>query len=811
VGRAREVAAACALLRRRETRLLTMTGPGGTGKTRLAVQVAAEVAGSFADGVAFVTLAATSDPRLVLPTIAQALGLGESPVADFPARLREALRERNQLLLLDNFEQVIGAATELADLLAAAPGIRLLVTSREALHIRGEQEFPVPPLDLPEARGAHDPEMLARSPAVSLFVQRAGAVRPDFRLTDESAPVVAEIARRLDGLPLALELAAARVKVLSPRALLDRLEHRLEVLTGGQRDLPARQRTLRDTIAWSYDLLSEEEQRLFRRLAIFAGGCTLEAAEAVGRGAWGGGLGVQGAHAPRAADTLETLASLVDKSMVLHRAAEGGEDRYSMLETIREYGLERLAVSGELDEVAGHHAAYYLALAEAAAPAFVSPDQNELGGWMRRLAAEHDNLRAAIGWAATGAGDAALELRLVGVLWHFWWVGGQLGEGRRRLAEALARRPEADPALRMRALRGAGLLAWAQGDAAQAEPPMRESLALARGLGDGYGIAAALINLGNVAYQRGDMAAATDHYRESLAHFRARGDLVQVAWNLVGLGATALHGGDLEGAEHLYAQGHDLFRQTATTRGIAWALTNLGAVARRQGDHERATALLTESLTRQRDLGDRNGIATALCELGMVAQARGEAGRAEACHLESLALRREIGDKPGIAACLEGLAAVAAGQGQAERAARLLGAAGAMRGSAGLGLPPPDGAGYERLVAAARAGLDEATFAAAWAAGEVLPLMTVVADDVQAVSPGAKAGAGEAARAMGELTPREVEVLRLVTHGLTNAQVAARLSVSVLTVNAHLRSIYGKIGVTSRAGATRFAIEHGLA
>jgi predicted ATPase/DNA-binding CsgD family transcriptional regulator len=820
VGRAREVAAACALLRRRETRLLTLTGPGGTGKSRLSVQVAAELAETFADGVAFIPLAAISDPNLVLPTIAQTLALDAASTTPLPARLHEALHGRSQLLLLDNFEQVIAAATQLAELLAAAPGIKLLVTSREALHIRGEQEFPVPPLDLPEARATHDPDSLARSPAVALFVQRARAVRPDFRLTAESAPIVAEICHRLDGLPLALELAAARIKALSPRALLARLEHRLEVLTGGPRDLPARQRTLRDTIAWSYDLLTEEEQRLFRRLSIFVGGCTLDAAEAVGRETWDVERKAREddaprstSHAPRPTNTLDTLASLVDKSMVLYRAA-GDDDRYTMFETIREYGLERLAASGEFARVAARHAAHYLARAEEAVPAFVRPDQNELGVWMRRLAAEHDNLRAAIGWAASLADDAGLELRLVGALWYFWWVGGHMSEGRNRLAAALARHPDASPALRMTALRGAGLLAWTQGDAAQAEPPMQESLALARALGDEYGIAAALINLGNAAYQRGDTAAATRYFRESLVLFQARGDLVSVAWNLVGLGATALHGGNLEEADRLYREGYDLFVATATTRGIAWMLTNLGTIARRRGNHERAAALLTESLARQRELGDKNGVATALHELGMVAQERGEVGRAEALQLESLALRQEIGDRPGQAACLEGLAAVAVERGEAERAARLLGAAAVLRGSSGLSLPPTDRAGYERLVAAARAGLGDAAFAAAWAAGEALPPMAVAAGDLLPPAPVPSAPAEEATEAtpsLDELTPREIEVLRLVTHGLTNAQVAARLSLSTLTVNAHLRSIYGKLGVTSRAAATRYAIERRLA
>ncbi|MFN8513610.1 MAG: tetratricopeptide repeat protein [Chloroflexia bacterium] len=527
----------------------------------------------------------------------------------------------------------------------------------------------------------------------------------------------------------------------------------------------------------------------------------------VGSGKWEVGKGI-------AADTfplLDTLASLVDKSMVLHQAAED-DDRYTMFETIREYALEQLTTSGELERVAASHAAHYLALAEAAAPAFVRPDPTELGVWMRRLVAEHDNLRAAIGWAGTRADDAALEMRLVGALWHFWWVGGHLSEGRRRLAAALARHPDAPPALRMTALRGAGLLAWVQGDTAQAEAPLQASLALAQGLGDEFGIATALINLGNVASQRGDSTTAARYYRESLALSQAQGELVTAAWTLGGLGGTALHRGDYEEADRLYAQSLDLFRATATTRGIAWTLNNLGAVARRRGDYGRAAMLLGESLTRQRELGDRNGAATALNELGLLAQGRSQYERAAAYHLESLALRREIGDKPGLAACLEGLAQVAMAQGQVERAARLLGAATATRAQVGLGLPPGDRADHERLVAAARTRLDEVSFAAAWAAGETLPLSTVVAPGAAATVPVVQAGVtSEVAEAVDELTPREIEVLRLVTHGLTNAQVAARLSVSTLTVNAHLRSIYGKLGVTSRAAATRYAIERKLA
>src|SRR4051812_17293178 len=355
VGRAREVGAARVLLRQRDVRLLTLTGPGGTGKTRLGLQIAADAAGMFAGGATFVPLGAISDPHLVLPTIAQALGLREVTGELLPARLHAALRERPHLLLLDNFEQVITAAPLLADLLAVAPEVKLLVTSREALHIRGEHEFPVSPLALPDRRDRPDPASLARSPAVSLFMQRAQAVRPDLRLTPENAPIIAEICARLDGLPLALELAAARIKYLSPQALLARLEHRLEILAGGPRDLPARQRTLRDTIAWSYDLLPADEQRLFRHLGIFAASCSEAAATAVcGNAESGSGDGPS--------IMFERLVSLLDKSMLLRVEGPQGESRYDMLETIREFALERLTASGELASLACHHATYYLAL-----------------------------------------------------------------------------------------------------------------------------------------------------------------------------------------------------------------------------------------------------------------------------------------------------------------------------------------------------------------------------------------------------------------------------------------------------------------
>lgn len=801
LGRAQEVATARALLRQQDVRLLTLTGPGGTGKTRLGVQIAADVAGSFAHGAIFVPLAALSDPHLVLPTIAQALELREATGQDLPARLYAALQGQSQLLLLDNFEQVIAAAPLLADLLAAAPGVKLLVTSREALHIRGEHELPVPPLALPDTRTRPDPTTLARSPAVSLFMQRAQAVRPDFRLTAATAPIIAEICTRLDGLPLALELGAARIKYLSPQALLARLEHRLEILTGGQRDLPARQRTLRDTIAWSYDLLTPDEQRLFRRLAIFVGGGTETAAAAICLGA-----------DDRPTSLFDGLVSLIDKSMVLRGESPDGEIRFGMFETIREYALEQLTASGDLADLARRHATYYLAQAEAAEPELIHPERGEQAIWIRRLAAEHDNLRAALAWATALRDDTALELRLAGTLWQFWWVSGSLSEGRRRLAAALARHPDAPPDLRMKALRGAGLLAWAQGDVAQAEPLLQASLELARTLADQYGIGTALINLGNVAFRQGNNEQATRHFEASLAHFQERDDPVSVAWVFTGLGTAARLRGACAEAQAYLQRALDLFTTTGTTRGIAYTLMGLGVTARQQGNHGSAATLLADSLVQQRALGDKGGLAAVLNELGLLAQARADPARAEVYHLESLALWQEIGDRAGLAECLEALAGVAIAQGRPRRAARLLGTAAATRTLPGGTLPQIDQESYDRLVATTRAGLDEVSFAAAWSAGSTQTPADAVATHDPATPPAPTPIPLPTAQPdpLSALSSREVEVLRLVATGLTNARVATQLSLSPLTVNAHLRTIYGKLGVTSRVAATRYAIERGL-
>jgi predicted ATPase/class 3 adenylate cyclase len=670
LGRDQEVDAVRTLLLREEVRLVTLTGPGGIGKTRLGLQVAAELTDSFAGGVFLVALAPIADPGLVTPTIAQTLGLRETGSRSASESLKTYLAQQAVLLLLDNFEQVVTAAPEVAELLAACPRLKALVTSRQVLHLRGEHEYPVPPLELPE--GPADEATLSRCAATALFIERALAVRPDFALTEDAAHAVAEICRRLDGLPLAIELAAARVKLLSPQTTLARLSSRLSLLTDGPRDLPARQQTLRGTIGWSYDLLAPAEQHLFRRLAVFAGGWMLEAAEAV-------------CSAVDGLDTevLEGLGALVDQSLVRrHDVGTQREPRFSMLETIHEYGLEQLATSGEAEALRRAHAAYYLALAEEAAPNLTGPQQ---GVWLDRLEREHDNLRAALAWARD-RGEAALGLRLAAALWRFWYTHGYLSEGRAWLEDMLALpaggESQAEGPVRARALYGAATLASTQDDFDRAAALWEASLALSRELDDKAIMASALNALGLAALQEGDAQRAAPLVAESLAVSRAIGD----PW------------------------------------AIARALLSLAQTAYVQGEYSRAEALFEECLALMRQAGSTSHSAVALLYLGHAARAQGNFRRATALYQEGLALSQGLGDKLRVLRELEGLATAVAAEGRAERATRLLGTASSLRDLLGSARHPMDRAAVEAALEAVRAALGEEAFAAAWAAGRALAL-----------------------------------------------------------------------------------------
>jgi predicted ATPase/class 3 adenylate cyclase len=674
LGREEQVAAVAALLRRAAVRLVTLTGPGGIGKTRLALQVAAEVVEDFADGVWFVRLSRLTDPRLVVPTIAQTLGLKEQGSQPVSETLREYLRARHLLLVLDNFEQVVGAAREVAALRETAPHLKLLVTSRVALHVRGEHEYPVVALPLPDPDHLPAPERLSQYAAVALFIERAQAARPDFHVTGTNAPAVAEVCARLDGLPLAIELAAARVRVLPPEALLARLSSRL--LTSGARDLEERQQTMRATIAWSEALLAPAEQVLFRRLAVFAGGCTLEAAEAVC-------VAPEGA-AQLGLDVLDGLSALVEQSLVQQREEEDGEPRFGMLHTIREYALERLDMSGEAEPLRRAHAAAFLALAEQAEPELTGPEQ---GAWLERLEGEHANLRAALGWTRE-RGESATGLRLVAALYRFWWTRGHLREGRAWIEGLLARDGAETAPERVRALFAGGFLALWQSDFAAAESWLEQAAALGQTAGDRRTAALALNYLGVLAMYQGNLEGAAARFEASLA----------------------------------------LAREVGDRHGSALTLNNRGNVAVYQGDLERAAAAFAEALALFRQVGDRGSIAACLLNLGWMARLRGEMAQAEALQREGLALSQELGDPRVCAEALEALASTAGAAGQGERAARLVGAAAAVRETIGAPQPSDERADTEAAVAAARAALGEEQWAAAFAAGQALSLEQAIAE-----------------------------------------------------------------------------------
>jgi predicted ATPase/DNA-binding CsgD family transcriptional regulator len=815
IGRERELAAACTLLGRPEVRLLTLTGTGGVGKTRLALAIAIALRDAFPDGIGFVSLVSLHDAELVLPAIAQAEGL-QSTSPRLPLELLKAsLREQHRLLVLDNFETVVAAAPSLVDLLAACPHLKLLVTSREVLHVRGEREFVVQPLALPDPQHLPDDETLAHYGAVALFLERAQEVQPTLQLTAVTAPLITEICRRLDGLPLALELAAARLKLLPLQALLERLEHRLAVLTSGPRDLPDRQQTLRNTLAWSYSLLPVEEQRLFRLLSVFVGGGTLEAVEHVSH-ALGG----------EQAQVLDGVTSLLDKHLLYRAEQDTNGARFHMLETIREYGLEALEAGGELEAARLAHAQYYLAQAEEADAYLFTREQQR---WLERLKQEHDNLRAALGWSVEKGEDRQrrdIAWRLAGALRSFWIDYGYVYEGQQFVERALGRREGITAPVRAKALHTAGWLALLQGEYRRAEALCRESLALYRELHDPREMASVLGRLGWIALWLGDAPLATTLLEESLALSRRAGDKVRLAYALIPLALTLLlHGGqsDYPRVHSLLEESLALCRQERFQAGIAHSLYFLGLWHIQQGDAATARSLFEESFALFSALGQRLWAVHPLYCLGKVAAQLGDLPAAYALYKESLALFQQLDDQRSIATCLEGWGSVVARQGVAAWAAQLWGAAEAQRAAGGPSYLPQvltmlgERADYERVRAWVRAHLGEQAFAQALAEGRAMtPEQALAAGQhtVPSSHPPASAGAdrpqGPSPAYPNELTEREVEVLRLVARGLSDAQVAETLVISPRTVNAHLRNIYSKLGITSRHAATLFAIQQQL-
>jgi non-specific serine/threonine protein kinase len=748
VGWEREVAAVSALLGRSDVRLVTLTGPGGAGKTRMAVQVARSLADTFA-GVWFVPLDAIRDPGLVVPTVAQALGLREAADEPVLERISGLFGGEPHLLVLDNFEQVVEAAPFLTDLLSLSPRLSVLVTSREVLHVTGEHDYPVPTLEVPSP--ALPVDQVARSAAVDLFVQRARAARPDFALSEGNAGAVGELCRRLDGLPLAIELAAAHSRILSPAALLARLSDRLTLLAGGPRDQPPRLRAMRDAIDWTYDLLSEEEQALFRRLAVFVDGFTEDAAAAV-------------YVDPDVNDfpLMDRLGALLDKSLLQQEWQADGEPRLRMLETVREYGLARLSRSGEEDAARAAHADYYLQLAEQAEPRLIAEGS---AAWVQRLAAERANLRAAVAWALDG-GQTDAVLRLAGTILSLAYARGEPGEGGAWLEAALASPGEVAPELKVDALFVGAALLQVQGEFPRSVALGENALALARASGYSFGAVRALLGLGITAEWQGDLNRAAALYEESLEVMRSLGEPERLPhWTVL-------------------------------------PLANLADVALLRGDPAHAMLLGEEAVQQWRGAGYVWGIAQALGTVAAAASDRGDQVRSAGLYEEALDCWLGCDDGRGVAGTLAGIAALARARGQVERAGRLLGAAWAMADALGVRFLAHH-VYAERVLAATRSQLDGPTFEAAWATGRGLALDEAVAEARAALRdlpPNRPNG----------LTHRELDVLRLIVAGHPDREIAATLSISPRTVQSHSAGLFAKLGVSSRAAAAALAVRRGL-
>jgi len=680
IGREQELLATKALVLRDDVGLLTLTGPGGSGKTRLGLQIATELVEHFQGRVFFVVLAPIRDPDLLALAINRTLGIQDSGSRPPLETLKDFVRDKSMLLVLDNFEQILEAAPQIAELLSTGPGLKILVTSRAALQIHDEREFPVPSLALPATDESTTPEILSKCASVALFIERAAAIKPGFGITEKNASTLALICVRLDGLPLAIELAAARSRTLGPSEMLERLEHRLPLLTSGTRDLPERQQTLRATIAWSYDLLDETEQRLCRNISVFVGGCTLDAIAAAYDGNGTPGVSADNAASDNVVDEVE---SLIAKSLLRQVGGVEGDSRFLMLETIREYGLEQLESCGEKPAVRRRHAEYFLMLAEEADPQLRGPKQLE---WLDQLETEHANLRAAMAWSQKPGEDAELGLRIAAVLAWFWRLRGHLTEGRGWLEAILKTCPDRI-ALRSKALTGTVLLTYGQGDYVRAMTLAEESLAIARELEDDSAIGWALHSMGRVLHSKAEYEQAAVVLEESLERFRATGDLV----------------------------------------GSAYSSWYSGNVVREKSDYETATPLYADALRFARQAGDTWAIASSILQAGIVAFKQRDLEEASTLLKESLANYRDIRAPWGMSFPLTGLVAVAAKQGYAERAAHLAGAEHALRATIGNVMTHRHRIEeYQEALATARQALSESAFDAAWSKGMSMTLEQAV-------------------------------------------------------------------------------------
>lgn len=798
IGRERELAEVREILG--VSRLLSLTGEGGSGKTRLALRTGSALLeeDAYPDGVWFVDLAPLSDSGVVPQAVASVLGVREEAGRSLTETLAEHLQERNLLLIIDNCEHLLTACAHLVDaLLKNCPHLQILATSRQALGVDGEIGWHVPSLSMPNPGEEVSIVDMARFDSVQLFVARALYSRPSgFTITPRNAPVVAQLCHRLDGIPLALELAAARVKVLSVEQIVERLDERFRLLTGGNPAALPRQQTLRALIDWSYDLLTEEEQVLLRCISVFVGGFILSAVEAICGGE-------QDEY-----ETLDLLSHLVDKSLVLVEDREGVA-RYRLHETIRQYGWGKLKESGDIDRVRTQHSEWYAGLAQEAQVGLVGDEQDT---WLNRLETEHDNIRAALEWSTRGSRNAETALRISSGVWRFWDTRGYITEGRRWLDDALAVDGEASLEARSRALSAAGNLAYEQGDWDRARLFHTEALELRRKTGDKRAEAGSLANLGVLERSQGNFRESRQLYEESLQIFRDLRNLPGVASVLNGLGFLAQNQDDYDRAEKLYHEALSYTQEVSDKQGLIIVYNNLGEVAQCRGDYERAEGLFDQALTIAQELGDKVSIVGVLNNQGSLENVRGNYALATRLYRQSLVLAREVGLKQGIAEALEGVA-VAQAREHRERALHLMGASEALRQKIGGRVPSYKRAGHDQNVARVRKGLSEKTAEEAWVVGRLMSLDTAI--EVALRDPEKPEGEYADARDLSlkevALTRREVDVLRLVAAGLTDAQVAQRLTLSTRTINAHMQSIFGKLEVTSRNAATRWAIEHGIA
>src|SRR6266508_3428727 len=803
IGREREIAEVKQLLS--SNRLVTLTGAGGSGKTRLALKVAHELSGKFENGVWLTELSSLSESALVPQTIASTLNIREQRGRLLMDSLVDYLSRRQSLLVIDNCEHLNSACAQFAEtILQKCPDLKVLATSREALGIAGEVIWTVPSLSLPDQQpwmnpaSAHDAvARYAESESVQLFVARATSISPDFKLTTENGAWVAEICRRLDGMPLAIELAAARVRTLSVQQIAQRLDDRFHLLIGGRRTAEPRQQTLAATLDWSYALLSEPERKILQRLSIFSGGGTLEAAEAICAGE-----GVE------AGEVLDLLSRLVDKSLVMVDRPEGDETRYHLLETIRQYAGEKLAESGEVDESRNRHLHYFVQWAENAQPRLFRPEQF---AWFNRFEAEHDNIRAALEWSQVTTEGANAGLRLAAIMGYFWKFHAYPTEGRMRISAALAQKGAQGRTLaRAQALYQSSILAFYQSDYPAVRALAEESLAISRELGVTGRLEAAnaLEILAEVATETGDYSAAPKLYEQALSLYREVGDLVGIGDTLKMLGWGAMRTGDYEQAESRLNEGLIACRQSGDLRQISSALSGLGELAVRRGQYERASDLLRESLDISRPLGEMWGIAIALGSLGWIALRQHEFKEMRKLLSESLDVRMETGDRGGMAWCLEKLAEANSLQSRFQQAVIIFGAASALRAAVGAVMDPVDLPDYERMISRLRTALGKEAFAAAWTEGQGMKLEQAI--EYALAEPEPAAIEVSLKEKFGGLTAREREVAVLIAQGKSNREIAKAMTVGAKTVETYVTRILDKLGFDSRVQIATWMVEKGF-